>query len=158
MEKFTVHPIGKLQLKEGNTYVVVDKNYIPALNGLDNFSHINIFWWFDDNDSEDERETLETYSPYKGSPNTLGIFATRSPFRPNLIALTTVKIINIDYEKGIIQINYIDANNNTPILDIKPYTPSFDRVENPDVPSWCNTWPKSLEESANFDWESVFNF
>lgn len=45
-----------------------------------------------------------------------------------------------------------------PVLDIKPYTPSLDRVETPNVPEWCSEWPKSTEESGNFDWESVFNF
>lgn len=88
----------------------------------------------------------------------MGIFATRSPMRPNPIALTAVEIINIDYQKGIIQIAYIDANDNTPILDIKPYTPSLDRIENPGVPKWCCHWPKSLEQSAYFDWEKEFNF
>ena len=88
----------------------------------------------------------------------MGIFATRSPIRPNPIALTSVEVIHIDYQKGIIQIAYIDANDNTPILDLKPYTPSFDRVETPVVPGWYNHWPKSLEQSASFAWENEFNF
>lgn len=52
----------------------------------------------------------------------------------------------------------MDCHDNTPILDIKPYTPSFDRVENPSVPSWCAHWPGSIEESALFEWENEFNF
>ena len=68
------------------------------------------------------------------------------------------EIINIDYMSGLIQIAYIDANDKTPILDIKPYTPSLDRVENPQVPDWCSHWPHSLEESASFAWENEFNF
>ena len=54
--------------------------------------------------------------------------------------------------------SYIDANDKTSILDIKPYTPSLDRVENPQVPDWCSHWPHSLEESASFAWENEFNF
>lgn len=88
----------------------------------------------------------------------MGIFATRSPIRPNPIALSTVEIIHIDYQKGLIQIAYIDANDTTPVLDIKPYTPSLDRVETPGVPEWCCHWPKSLEQSASFAWEEEFNF
>ena len=65
---------------------------------------------------------------------------------------------DFDYMSGLIQIAYIDANDKTPILDIKPYTPSLDRVENPQVPDWCSHWPHSLEESASFAWESEFNF
>ena len=88
----------------------------------------------------------------------MGVFATRSPIRPNPIALTTVEIIHLNYQKGLIQIAYIDANDNTPLIDIKPYTPSLDRVETPGVPEWCNHWPKSLEQSAYFTWEDEFNF
>lgn len=88
----------------------------------------------------------------------MGIFATRSPVRPNPIALSTAEIIGIDYQNGIVQIAYIDANDNTPLLDIKPYTPSLDRVETPGVPAWCSHWPQSLEESASFAWENEFNF
>jgi len=72
--------------------------------------------------------------------------------------LTTVDVIHIDYERGIIQIPFIDANDNTPVIDIKPYTPSFDRVETPGVPAWCSHWPKSTEESGCFAWEEVFTF
>ena len=88
----------------------------------------------------------------------MGVFATRSPERPNPIALTACEVLNIDYENGIITIPFIDAENDTPVLDIKPYTPSLDRVENPVVPQWCNTWPKSVESSGDFDWSEVFNF
>ena len=101
---------------------------------------------------------LEMPRPYKKAPEVMGVFATRSPIRPNPIALTTAQVINIDYEKGIIQVAAIDANDNSPVLDIKPYTPSLDRVEVPDVPKWCSHWPKSLEESEDYDWESELNF
>lgn len=53
---------------------------------------------------------------------------------------------------------YHDADNGTPVLDIKPYTPSYDRVENPLVPAWCSRWPKNTETSGDFDWDEVFNF
>lgn len=88
----------------------------------------------------------------------MGIFATRSPIRPNPIALTAVEILHNDYEKGVIQIAYIDANDGSPVLDIKPYTPSLDRIEDPKVPAWCAHWPKSLEKSGSFAWEKEFNF
>ncbi|WP_097003535.1 TrmO family methyltransferase domain-containing protein [Lacrimispora amygdalina] len=107
---------------------------------------------------EQSRSTLQTEKPYKGAPEVIGVFATRSPLRPNPIALTTVDVIHIDYEKGVIQIAFIDAYDNTPVLDIKPYTPSFDRVETPVVPAWCSNWPKSIEESASFPWDEVFTF
>lgn len=109
-------------------------------------------------DIEDYRTILEAPKPYKKGPALMGIFSTRSPMRPNPIALSTVQVLNIDHEKGIIEIAYIDAHDGTPLIDIKPYTPSMDRVENPSVPKWCGHWPKSYEQSGDFDWQSEFNF
>lgn len=76
----------------------------------------------------------------------------------NPIALTAVQVIHIDHEKGILQLAYIDADDGTPVLDIKPYTPSIDRIEKPEVPEWCRHWPMSAEESGDFDWSAEFNF
>lgn len=55
-------------------------------------------------------------------------------------------------------ISWIDAFDGSPVLDIKPYHPSIDRVEEPIVPDWCKNWPKSIESSGDFDWSSVFIF
>lgn len=158
MENFQVTPIGKISVTEGGMFIELEPKYISALKALDGFSHINIIWWFSDFDNEEARNVFETPQPYKNAPAVMGIFATRSPIRPNPIALTAVQVIHINYEKGIIQIAYIDANDGTPVLDIKPYTPSLDRVETPSVPKWCSHWPMSLEQSENFDWENEFNF
>jgi Uncharacterized conserved protein len=158
MQNFNVKPIGKISVNEDGMSIKLESEYIPALKSLDGFSHLSVIWWFSDFDNEEMRNTLETEQPYKKAPEKMGIFATRSPVRPNPIALTTAQVIHTDYQNGIIQIAYIDANDNTPVLDIKPYTPSLDRVENPCVPEWCAHWPKSLEESASFNWENEFNF
>jgi tRNA-Thr(GGU) m(6)t(6)A37 methyltransferase TsaA len=158
MSNYQVKPIGKIRIGEGEILIELEPNYIPALQALDGFSHLSVIWWFSDFDNDEARNTIETLQPYKMAPAVMGIFATRSPVRPNPIALTAVQVIRIDYEKGIIQIAYIDANDGTPILDIKPYTPSLDRVETPGVPEWCSHWPKSLEESENFDWKNEFNY
>lgn len=157
MDNFNVFPIGKVHSNNNGTYIEVDEKYIPALQALEGFSHINVIWWFSDFAKEEYREIMQADQPYKGAFETMGIFATRSPIRPNPIALTASEIISIDYEKGMIQIAFIDANDGSPVLDIKPYTPSLDRVESPGVPAWCSEWPKSIEESGVFDWEKVFN-
>lgn len=158
MSSYSVHSIGEICINEGVTFIKVDEKYIPALQGLEGFSHINVIWYFSGCDDGQSRSTLEMDQPYKGAPEIMGTFATRSPLRPNPIALTAAEIIHIDFEQGIIQVTFIDADNNTPVLDLKPYTPSFDRVETPGVPAWCSGWPKSTEESGIFDWEDVFNF
>jgi len=158
MQNFQVNPIGKINVNKKGMFIELEPEYIPALQALDGFSHLSVIWWFSDFDSEEARNILEAPQPYKNGPEVMGIFATRSPVRPNPIALTAVQVIQIDHEKGIIQIAWIDANDGTPIIDIKPYTPSSDRIETPGVPEWCSHWPKSLEQSENFNWENEFNF
>lgn len=158
MTSYEVNPIGRIRNKEDGSLIELNPEFIPALKALDGFSHINVLWWFSDFDTKEARAILETEQPYKKAPEIMGIFATRSPIRPNPIALTVVEVIDIDYENGHIHIAYIDANDGSPLLDLKPYTPSLDRVEAPQVPGWCGHWPKSLEESADFAWENEFNF
>ena len=150
--------IGKVKNDESGIFIQLAPEYIPGLQALEGFSHIHVLWWFSDCDNHADRNELQTKQPYKGAPKVMGVFATRSPARPNPVALTASEIINIDFTNGMIRVAFIDADDNTPVLDIKPYTPSFDRVETPGVPAWCSEWPKSTEASGCFDWGQVFNF
>lgn len=98
-----------------------------ALRGLEAFSHIWIIWQF----SEAVRDTWSpTVRPPRLGGNTrLGVFATRTPFRPNEIGLSCVKILGIEHSKThgpMIHVAGADLMNNTPILDIKPYIPYAD--------------------------------
>ncbi len=149
--------IGTIKVENYRFKVKIDEKYLPALEGLDGFSHCIILWWANKCDNEEARNILDCEKPYKNSPERLGIFSTRSPARPNPIASTVVKILSIEKD-GTINIPYIDADDNTPILDIKPYHPSTDKVRDIQLPNWCDYWPKSLEESADFNWEEEFNF
>lgn len=158
MEQFMVNPIGEIRVDEQGMRLILDQAYLQALTNLDGFSHLNVLWWFNQCNDLKSRSKLIEESPYKNSPELLGTFATRSPERPNPIGLSCCYITYIDSQKGIIGLAYIDAEDGTPVLDIKPYTPSLDRVENPTVPKWCSNWPKNIETSGDFDWSSVFNF
>ena len=158
MGQFNLKAIGKIQVDDNDMRLVLDKEYIPALTNLKEFSYINVFWWFDKCDNVKSRTKLIEKSPYKNAPEMLGTFATRSPERPNPIGVTCSYVTYVDYQNGIIGLAYIDADDGTPILDIKPYTPSLDRVEDPMLPEWCSNWPKNVEESGDFDWSTVFNF
>lgn len=158
MTAYKVNAIGTIYNNEAGTWIQLKKEFIPGLTALTGFSHINVLWWFSEFDEDVFRSMLETDQPYKNAPAQMGIFATRSPIRPNPIALSTVEVIHLDESNGIIQIAYIDAHDHTPILDIKPYTPSLDRVERPVVPEWCRHWPNSIEASETFAWEQEFNF
>ncbi|NLE06202.1 MAG: SAM-dependent methyltransferase, partial [Crenarchaeota archaeon] len=92
--------------------------------------------------------------PY--APNVLtGLFATRSPIRPNPINISVCKIKNVDHEKGIVTVNQIDAFDGTPILDLKVYFPTCDRVEEPIVPQrfieWGNSIPLEGDPPINYE-------
>jgi len=158
MKTILVNPIGTIHQSQSGTILKVDEKYIPALQSLEGFSHLNVLWWCHECDLDEARSILEVEAPYKKAPDIMGTFATRSPMRPNPIALTAVQVIHIDHAAGMIQLAYIDANDGSPVLDIKPYTPSIDRVEEPVVPDWCSHWPKSAERSGDFDWAAEFNF
>ncbi|MDU5141767.1 MAG: SAM-dependent methyltransferase [Paenibacillus dendritiformis] len=158
MKPLTLNPVGKIRIGREGMFVETEPKYTPALKELCGFSHLQVLWWFDGCDNASARTTLETEKPYQKGPDTLGIFATRSPYRPNPIGLSTARILSIDEKNGIIQLAYLDAHEGSPVLDLKPYTPSLDRVETPRVPNWCAHWPQSLEESASFDWAHEFRW
>ena len=153
MNTMTVNPVGVVRAGEDGFRLELDPTYASALEGLEDFSHVQVLWWFSGCDTEADRSILAEDSPYRMGPQRLGTFATRSPRRPNPLALTVAQVLWIDPESAVVGIAYTDAQDGTPILDIKPYTPSLDRVESPRVPAWCAHWPKSLEASAAFDWE-----
>jgi len=155
-QEFHVSPIGYVRAGEAGFCLQVEKEYRPALKGLEGFSHINVFWWCHLLDNEEQRKIVECEQPYKTAPAKMGIFATRSPLRPNPIALTPVFVARLDYNQGVIHTPYIDAEDGTPILDLKPYHPAVDRIRDAAVPDWCAHWPQWLEDSASFDWAAEF--
>ncbi len=151
-------PVGHVRAEQGKFYLSIMKKYKTALTALEGFGHIQVVWWADQSDSAKKRERLIVASPYKNSPDEVGIFATRSEVRPNPVLITTASVIRVDVDKGIVELPWIDAENNSPVIDIKPYQPCFDRVKTVRLPEWCEKWPMWQEDSGAFDWPSVFNF
>lgn len=154
---FEIKEIGKVCVENGLFGIKVEKQYSAALKGIADFGYLQVFWVFDKL-SEADRSMLTEKKPYKKGPEELGVFATRTPNRPNPIAVSTVFVLDADYENGMLFIPYIDAFPGTPVIDIKPYIPSLDRVEAPSTPDWCSEWPDCIEKSGDFNWEEVFNF
>ena len=155
---YSLKQIGTVRCTEDGFCIVLEPEYIPALTGLNGFSALVILYWFHGFDNDKARSVLTIPKPYTKGPDTLGIFATRSPRRPNPIAVSPSGVRFIDYEKGVIYLDWIDALDGTPVLDIKPYSPCVDRMESATVPAWCSHWPRSAEESGEFDWEAEFNY
>lgn len=133
--QFILYPVGKVEKQAGRTRLRIDEPYRGGLLGLADFSHVHVFWWFDKNDSPRKRRVLQVYPRGdKGNPLT-GVFATRAPVRPNLIATTLCRIQTI--RDGLIDVDAIDAFDGTPILDLKPYIPMSDCVaDEVRVPDW----------------------
>lgn len=152
------NPIGKVKIENGRYYIELAEKYFAATLGLDEYSHIQVVWWFHLYDSEESRKYLVLDKPYKKGPEKVGVLASRSPIRPNPIGITACALIDLDQEGNRLEVAYIDAENGTPILDIKPYEPSIDRVRDVKMPAWCSNWPNYYEESAEFDWSKEFNF
>lgn len=133
-QEFSLHPIGKVVKRANVTSLEIFPEYRDGLMGLAGFSHLIVLYWFDRNDTPAKRATLRVH-PRRDKRNPLtGVFATRSPRRPNLIGLSVCKIKSV--EAGKILVDKIDAFNETPIIDIKPYIPANDEVTGASVPGW----------------------
>jgi len=144
---FEVFPIGHVRRADGRAIVEIAESYRPALKELERFSHVQVFWWFSQFDDQMYRGiTQSDRAPYDAP--TMGVFACRSPVRPNPIALTTAEILSVDPKAGLVEIVDIDAFDGTPIIDLKPYIPVCDRVERVRVGAWAADWPQWLPEEG----------
>jgi tRNA-Thr(GGU) m(6)t(6)A37 methyltransferase TsaA len=137
-ESYDVYPIG--QVKRGNEIEVqLKEKYKDALLEVDNFSHIIVVWWGSKYAQYRDQVDMQMKPPY--APNVLtGLFATRSPVRPNPINVTVCRIVKVDHEKGTVTVNQIDAFDGTPVLDLKVYFPTCDRVKEVVVPERFKEW------------------
>lgn len=98
-----------------------------ALRGLEDFSHLWIIWQFSEAVRQEWSPTVRP--PRLGGNTRMGVFATRSPFRPNNLGLSSVKILGIEQTQDfgtVIHVAGADLMNGTPIFDIKPYIPYSD--------------------------------
>ncbi len=162
-KEFRLTPIGYVRIKgedpmNADYFLDIKPLFRSALKQLDQFSHIMVFWWAHQNDTVEIRnqKNWTTIPPYGDNTPETGIFATRSEFRPNPIALTTCKILEVDEKKGIVKISGIDAINRTPIIDIKAYFPICDRVKDCQIAPWLKNWPEWVEEGITWWQEQGF--
>ena len=115
---YEVRPIGWVRKADGKTLIEIERQYQPALMGVEELEAIWVLYWLDRNDTPQGRGILQAHP--RGNPeNPLrGVFATRAPVRPNLIALSRCRVLSVD--ENVITIEDIDAFPDTPVLDIKP--------------------------------------
>lgn len=114
--------------------IVIDPAYSGALDGIEDFSHVTVVFWLD-RITAAERRVLKVHP--RGNPDNplTGVFATRSPVRPNPIAITTVELLG---RKGnVLRVKGLDALDGTPVIDIKGHFPSGIAESALRLPGWA---------------------
>jgi tRNA-Thr(GGU) m(6)t(6)A37 methyltransferase TsaA len=144
---FQMVAIGTIHRLDKGVRLEILEPYRPAMQQLEHFSHVMVFWWADKHDNEQSRSILQTEPPYAQGRVT-GVFATRAEYRPNPIAMTTCKIRSVDQEQGFVDIAEIDALDGTPIVDLKAYFPVCDRVKDATIPEWLSDWPDWMPDEG----------
>jgi len=143
MEQITVTPIGVVRVDEAAqattrwrsliSHIEVDEAYAQGLDGLENWSHIVVIFSMHETKFDPETDLHNRPEGQTDMPET-GVFAQRSHRTPNTLGMTTVKIKSID--GNVLTVQGLDANDGTPVLDIKPYAPVYDGAPDPLVPVW----------------------
>jgi tRNA-Thr(GGU) m(6)t(6)A37 methyltransferase TsaA len=104
------------------SHLEIDPPFRPGLDGLERFSHVVVLAWL----HRARRDPIVIHPPHADAPR--GVFALRSPVRPNPIGLTVARILSVDHDRGIVTIDAIDFLDGTPLVDIKPYRPGIDAI------------------------------
>jgi tRNA-Thr(GGU) m(6)t(6)A37 methyltransferase TsaA len=104
-----------------------------GLQGIEQFSHLVVVFYMHRSDFDPQIHLVRRPRGWADMP-ALGIFAQRAKHRPNPIGVTAVELVGRD--GNVLTVRGLDAIDGTPVLDVKPYFPEFDRVESPVVPAW----------------------
>jgi tRNA (adenine37-N6)-methyltransferase len=131
----TLEPVGRVERRDGKIFVEVEPAYTEALEGIEGFSRIWVIYWFHGNDTPEKRRTLKVHPRNIPANPLTGVFATRSPDRPNLLGLSTCRLVR--REANRLEVEGLDAWDGSPVLDIKPYLPQFDAFPQTTIPAWA---------------------
>lgn len=112
----------------------LDPQYAGGLQGLEQFSHAVVVFHLHEMPPFDAGKQLLRHPRGMEHLQKVGVFAQRTKFRPNPIGVTSVEIRSV--RDNVVVVRGLDALNGTPVLDLKPYIPMFDRVENARTPQW----------------------
>jgi len=116
--------------------------FLEGLTDLDDFSHIVVIFHL----HRVKTHSLKACPPWDGKEH--GVFATRSPYRPNPVGVSVVRLERI--ERNILQISEIDMADGTPVLDIKPYIPDLNPTENVRI-GWLSDNVEGMNKSKSGD-------
>jgi tRNA-Thr(GGU) m(6)t(6)A37 methyltransferase TsaA len=123
--------------------VIIDKKFEEALEGVEDYSHLLILFWLS-RVRKAERRMKKIHPKSRQDLPLVGIFATRTQYRPNPIGLTLVKILA--RRKNVLKVRGLDALNGTPVIDIKPISPRLEFPKKARVPDWYSQlWKNSTK-------------
>ena len=113
--------------------IVVDSSLTEALDNLDEFSHIIVLYWMHQLTTP-HRFSTKVHPMAKQELPLVGLFATRSPYRPNPVGKATVRLLQ--RQGNILRVRGLDATDGTPVIDIKPYISRYDSATRAKAPQW----------------------
>ncbi|WP_326907161.1 TrmO family methyltransferase domain-containing protein [Sedimentibacter sp. MB31-C6] len=151
--------IGEYKVYENRTVIQLEKKILKEIEYCPDNAHIikkgdyiRVLWWFHRFDKDSFRKNRMCSPPYNNAPK-MGIFATRSPVRPNPIGSTVVQVEQVDYHNGIIDVNSFDGFPGTKIFQIMFYQPLVDKIEGATLPPWVSHWTtyKSFDKPKEID-------
>ena len=116
--------------------IEIDPLYVKGLAGLSEFSHVVIVFHLDQIPPFDPVKQIARNPRGLEDIAPVGVFAQRTKFRPNPLGVTAVELVAVD-DKGI-TLRGLDALDGTPVLDIKPYIPAFERKDGVRLPPWVD--------------------
>ena len=112
----------------------LDPELATGLQGLAGFSHALVVFFLDRAQGFDPAKQLLRRPRGREDMQEVGVFAQRTKFRPNPLGITAVQLLGV--EGNVLRVRGLDALDGTPVLDIKPYMPPFDRMEDVKMPEW----------------------
>ena len=127
-----LHPGEHVVWEEIESRILLQDEWVDGLEGLQEFSHIVVIFWLDR--PSDTEVPLKVHPGGKEDMPLVGLFATRTPLRPNPIAVTSVDLLAV--ESDALLVRGLDAFDGTPVLDIKPYLIRGDCKPYASVPEW----------------------
>ncbi len=122
---------GRQDAKDIVAEIVFDPAFAEGLDDLEEFSHIIVIYYMH---KSRKPAPMKVIPRFRTGPTPVGVFASRSPDRPNALGKTLVALLERDGNK--LKVRGLDAIDGTPVLDIKPYIPGIDAVDKARVPSW----------------------
>ncbi|MGQ9565629.1 MAG: tRNA (N6-threonylcarbamoyladenosine(37)-N6)-methyltransferase TrmO [Candidatus Bathyarchaeales archaeon] len=143
-EEFRVVPIGVVEgvdEAKGLSRVRILPEFCDGLFRLDEFSHVIVFYWFHLRDDAKERRVLRVVPRRHGAKSEVGVFASRSPSRPNPVGFCVVELVGV--EGCVLVVRGLDAFVGSPVIDVKPYLPRGDFVSNVRAPLWVDHGPST---------------